>query len=236
MSEKETLPQVLRRWAMEDADTCEPCEKLTGKEFKNCKGDCTSWLREIADIIEREYLPMPRYEDGETVMIGSVCEWGFVESVEITASIDGWGNWLVRCGEDGVPHEGTLSQRVERGVLVEGKPVLKGDKLWSSDPETEYFAKVSGIDNGKLRILWEDGVADIADPSELTWYRPDTIERIREDALKSAPVYWGCDGTPCNRCPAKVDGKKPADRYGVGSCLVAVKLDLISRTEEVCGR
>ncbi len=344
MSEKETLTKMLRRWADGIIDACEPCETLTGKTFRTCKGDCTSWLREIADIIEYEqkraieeaqdvsvhktmtawaeqrglppfsegervnewlercYLPMPSYEDGEPVEVGSVCKWGVVAAVEVTASEGGWGNWLVRCGEDGEPHEGTLNQRVERGVLVEGKLVNVGDRLWFGDEvvavrkvldgthiltdhtttDTEGEEILYPFEPGELswecpvpKVLDADGnplevgqnrysirtrqlvvVNQVRDdwcictvlgdgcthgtggfePSDLTSKEPDTMERIREDAKKTVSVYWGCEDAGCTDCTSKVDGKTPADRYGVSDCEIALILDLISRTEEVCGR
>lgn len=243
MSEKETLTKMLRRWADDkNATICEICCYMTGTSYSSdcdCDCDCNAWKRKLADITEREYLPMPRYEDGEPVEVGSVCEWGVVESVEVTASDGGWGNWLVRCGEDGEPHEGTLDQRVERGALVEGKPVKVGDELWAGGDRVTV-RKVLDCTHIVTDYTVTDAEGDeVAYPfelDELTWERPDNMERIREDALNNFVDYWGCEDTPCQRCPAKVGGKTPAERYGVGSCQTAVRFDLISRTEEVCGR
>ena len=61
------------------------------------------------------------------------------------------------------------------------------------------------------------------------------MERIREDATKSFVDYWGCRDIGCSECPAKVDGMTPNKRYG-DDCCAAMALDLVRRTEEVCGR
>lgn len=240
MSDKEKLPKMLRKLARGSITECELCCYMTCIPYgTDCNADCDEWKRMLADKIEREYLPMPRYEDGEPVEVGSVCCWGTVESVEVTDGDGGWGNWLVRCGEDGEPHEGTLNQRVERGVLVEGKLVNVGDRLWFGDDVvavrmvrdgTHILTDRTVIDENGYEVLYP------FEPDELSWERPDTIERISEDAKKRVAVYWGCEGAICADCPAKVGGKRPADRYGVDECLSAMKLDLVRRTKKVCGK
>ncbi len=190
----------------------------------------------LEDYMGRCFVPVPRYDDDTVVEPGSVSCWGTVEFVEVEVSDGGWGNWMLHIAETSTVIDGSLNQRVPRGVLVEGEPASVGDVLWSRDPETLYSAKIVGIEEGKLRILWEDGLAGVADPSELSWKSPDSMERIREDARTDGYGYWGCKYLSCINCPTKVGGKTPAERYGASDCWEAQKLDLISRTEEVCGR
>lgn len=68
--------------------------------------DFTEWMN-------RCWLPIPRYEDGEPVHEGSETRYGTVSFVDVEVSNGGWGNWVMHM-EDGECVEGTLSQRVER--------------------------------------------------------------------------------------------------------------------------
>ncbi len=67
----------------------------------------------LADEIERQYVPVPRFPDGEPVHEGSETRYGTVSFVDVEVSNGGWGNWVMHM-EDGECVEGTLSQRVER--------------------------------------------------------------------------------------------------------------------------
>ena len=62
------------------------------------------------------------------------------------------------------------------------------------------------------------------------------MERIIEDTMKDIDEYWGCEEFCCSDCPAKVDGKKPYERYGTKVCGTAMLKDVVRRTEEVCKR
>ncbi len=240
MSEKGTVAVMLRHLVRQlDSDDNVIDKTIVAFDLINIADIADREQLASAERLEHCYLPMPRYEDGEPVEVGSVCEWGVVAAVEVTASDGGWGNWLVRCGEDAEPHEGTLNQLVERSVLVEGNPVRRGDKLWFGDERvtvcmvrdgTHILTDRTVIDENGYEVLYP------FEPDELSWERPDTIERISEDAKKRVAVYWGCEGAICADCPAKVGGKRPADRYGVGECMSAMKLDLVRRTKKVCGK
>ena len=239
MSEKGTVAVMLRHLVRQlDSDDTVIDKTMVAFDLMNIADIADREQLASAERLEHCYLPMPRYEDGEPVEVGSVCEWGVVAAVEVTASDGGWGNWLIRCGEDVEPHEGSLNQRVERGVLVEGKLVNVGDRLWFGDDVVAVRYICDGYIMTDYTTTDTDGNEIIYpfEPGELSWERPDTMERIREDALKSATVYWGCNSSFCTDCPTKVDGKKPAERYGVSDCFDAMKLDLVRRTKKVCGR
>lgn len=191
----------------------------------------------------RCYLPVPRYTDGEPVSVGSVSEYGTVAMVEVRLTDGGWGNWTLYTEEQADPVEGTLSERVPRGLLVEGKPVREGDALWF-DTERVIVTDVDGLsDTIFTDYLTEDTEGEWFpypfESADLSWERPeepDTIERIRADAVKNFDKYWGCEGVCCSDCPAKVDGKKPYERYGTEVCGTAMLKDVVRRTEEVCKR
>lgn len=65
----------------------------------------------------------------------------------------------------------------------------------------------------------------------------DSIERIKEDAIKPFYQYWNCATADdcmncCISCNSKIDGKRPSEHYKTG-CPYAMNLDLIDRTVEV---
>lgn len=62
-------------------------------------------------------------------------------------------------------------------------------------------------------------------------FEPDSIEKIKEDALKSFGEYWGCG--PCDKCQVSIDGKRPNEYYHVDNCVQAMHLDLLARYEDV---
>lgn len=70
-------------------------------------------LAAFADEIERQYVPVPRFPDGEPVHEGSETCYGTVSFTNVEVSDRGRGNWVLRF-DDGNCIEGTYSQRVER--------------------------------------------------------------------------------------------------------------------------
>lgn len=62
----------------------------------------------------------------------------------------------------------------------------------------------------------------------------DSIERIKEDAIKLVSEYWNCANVyTCEKCPSKIGEQKPYERYETFSCSGAMQLDIIERTIEV---
>lgn len=95
-----------------------------------------------------------------------------------------------------------------------------------------------------------DGLSELTDaltalldqvPDDEAAERPDTQERIDEDARKAFDEYWGCrEGVfpelGCAECPAKIDGKSPAKYYDTVGCGFAKTLDLLRRQRELDAR
>lgn len=62
----------------------------------------------------------------------------------------------------------------------------------------------------------------------------DSIERIKEDAIKLVSEYWNCANVyRCIDCPSKIGAERPFEYYGTFNCTEAMKIELIERTVEV---
>ena len=187
---------------------------------------------------ERRILEMwPRYEDGEPVMPGDeVGDFGG-EIVDIYFDEKGVAIWNNACDHLHL----AIGERVKRPVQsvldADGVEIKKGDTEWWKDRPTEYM--VTDVSDGMVHLTYEGRngtektVATLLD--RLTHARPDSWERLDEDAMKSMPKYWGCSFEPCDECPSKIDGKTPAEIYGVSSCSKAKELDIIRRAKALAG-
>lgn len=63
----------------------------------------------------------------------------------------------------------------------------------------------------------------------------DSIERIKEDAVKLTNKYWNCEYV-CNYCSSRIEELKPYKYYGTMDCTEAMKIELIERTVKVMER
>lgn len=116
----------------------------------------------------------------------------------------------------------------------DGRPVALGSRVWLGDQEMRVVA-VSHRRRIAIRE-WtkERGRGAFWVPADkVTVERPDTQERIDEDAVKYHLDYWGCRWYSCFECPTKIDGEVPNRRYGVASCVTAQTLDLLRRQREL---
>ena len=186
----------------------------------------------FGEWVNRCWLPIPRYNDGEPVD-----ESDFGEDACLT--VYGDGDWLINCS-DGGQIEGSRSQRVERPapeVLgADGLPIVEGDvvyELGKDEALTVYEVNAQYIHAKKESgAVWNNLTAEY-----LTHTPPDTQERIYSDAVSSSfAKYWGCSGIGCDECPASIDGKLPDERYGTSGCREAMILDLLRRQRELDAR
>lgn len=200
----------------------------------------------IADAIEREYLPRPRYEDGEPVQFGDAytdkygTAWlNGIRSIHIDCN----GEFSLRghtLGHSGMFADFGRNERVKRPepeVLdADGVPIKVGDTVYFVlDPEP---LRVVGIDNYGFVICEGKKDSTFPYPDVLTHKEPDSLERIEADAIKTTRDYWGCFDTECRNCTVTVDGKRPYEYYPVDgkNCISAQKLDLLRRQREVLER
>ena len=167
---------------------------------RTCRDCITKMMTAIADRIDAERaLPAdvewPRFEDGGLVRIGDELEFEGKTMLVCDATFyaDGWALWCDREDMSGRLH-GSYGERVKRPapkVLdADGVPIKVGDVV--------YFVGGAGVRYAVKDIIFEPGGAfvDIIDekvrcplmvnPDTLTHERPDSWEKLEEDA-KLAP-------------------------------------------------
>lgn len=135
----------------------------------------------LADEIERQYIPLPRFPDGESVCIGCAVYGGIV---------DGWCVWddgafqlndeEGNVIQDGDP--GDFAKRPDTNALdVDGVETKAGDTVWYHDkvdggPVGEPMNVTEVLCDGTL--VFEGGGAM---PARLVTHRePDSLEKLRD--------------------------------------------------------
>lgn len=145
-------------------------------------------------------------------------------------------------------------------LAADGLPLREGDTVWLTDEGARHAGESDTLAEAGPYALYGIGANDRltvkALPSRFhpnrvdlmeecaccpaSWFtheEPDTQARICADALKSITRYWGCEEHPgCERCPARIDGKTPRDRFDTNSCGQAQLLDLLRRQRELDAR
>lgn len=149
----------------------------------------------LADEIERQYVPVPRFPDGEPVREGSETRYGTVSYIDVEVSDTCWGNWIMHTDDDNCV-EGTLSQRVERpapkSLDADGVETKAGDTVWLHDkvdggPVREPMKVTEVLCDGTL--VFEGGGAM---PARLVTHRePDSLEKLRASIKAVSTVACG---------------------------------------------
>lgn len=201
----EWLREMTRQLRESEAFSC--WRYMEGKFGIECEGakcsECYASLFEnIADRIDAERaLPAdvewPRFEDGGLVRIGDELEFEGKTMLVCDATFyaDGWALWCDREDMSGRLH-GSYCERVKRPapeVLdADGVPIKVGDVVYFVADKDDGALTVECIDvSGEkpvVDLVYSDdrGTWHLVDPEKLTHERPDSWERIEEDA-KLAP-------------------------------------------------
>lgn len=119
----------------------------------------------------------------------------------------------------------------------DGSPLALGGEAYGRDGERLRVVAVTHRGKAAVRPWGRtDGRGARWVPlSSLAHERPDSWERLRDDALKTVSEYWGCGGWECHECPASVGGETPRQRYGTAGCFNAMHLDIVARAERLAG-
>lgn len=196
----------------------------------------------IADRIDAERaLPegveWPRFDDGELVKAGDEVEFkGETMRVYLaTLDADGWVLWCSREGIDG-RLSGSYGERVKRPtpkVLdADGAPIEVGDTVYcDDDPESLTVDSFGGAGCVYITLAKSpDGILYTKEPSRLSHERPDSWERLEQDARKTACNYA--------LAPRDEDGITTCDgcRFQKSeSCSNEMTLDVVERAKKLAG-
>ena len=174
---------------------------------------------------EREILDMwPKFEDGEPVMIGDGVDSLGGEIIEVYIA----GNAAAIWNNSGNHMHLSLGERVKRparSVLdADGVEIRAGDTVWHEDGSewlveeiTRFGARCFDGDRRRTFI-----------PAFLTHTRPDSWERLEEDAAQGLCEYFGFSDRPCNEgegCPA----------YEQDGCAIYKAKDIVRRAKALAG-
>lgn len=197
-SAAEWLRGIIEEYEASGSMRCSAMAKMFGivcEHERTCRDCITKMMTAIADRIEAdrelpEGIEWPRFEDGELVKVGDELEFEGKTMLVCDATFyaDGWALWCSREGIDG-RLSGSYGERVKRPVPkvldADGAPIKVGDTVYCGG-EDKPLRVAHIIDSIKVTLV-EDNVSYFAvNPSRLSHERPDSWERIEEDA-KLAP-------------------------------------------------
>ncbi len=180
--------------------------------------------------------------DAETVQRIRVDRVGFDR--DGTVLVAGDGEEIRAAGIDGIAYpagavslDGLTRTEPEPEPVLDrdGVPIEVGDTVYRDDGSAHTVNRLLRGKRFNVRTFSETGnVYEIRD-EDLTHQRPDSWERLKNDAQKELNDYWSCWGIKCSDCPAKVDGKTPMDRYGTAGCGLAMRADIVARAKALSG-
>ena len=186
---------------------------------------------------ERVNRPAPKVPDadGAEIRVGDTV-YHVKDGSEMTVyGID--GEWLVVSVGGRVRHD-IVTHRVPV-LAADGRPLREGETVWYRDHTDPLEVRgISTTDSGAHYVkAYNDYEGEVSAPAEdFTHERPaaDSWERLEEDAGKDFIEYWGCRGVGCDKCPSRVDGSTPRDRYQC-SCAKSVAHDIVRRANALAG-
>lgn len=192
-----------------------------------------------------EGLSWPRYADGEPVRVGDVLRTRGMMHGEyrvVGVSACGMASVVAEDVEDDdniALLDPELMDRAPKAVGADGREVKVGDTVWMDGSDVEWVVRgvVGGLadlrDSRSGDGYYNDEGGVVC--SRLARERPDSWERLCEDAAKGDIEYWGCEGHYCEECPAMVGGETPSERYGTANCYNAKQLDIVARAKRLAG-
>lgn len=183
---------------------------------------------------ERAILDMwPRFEDGELVMVGDRVG----HPVEKVDSITILESAFVLCDDAASSAQYERGQCVKRPVQsvldADGVEIKLGDTVWHCiGIYDELVVEEIDDESGWVRTRSANGACLSAYHTHLTHTRPDSWERLEEDACNSICGYFGKGVSECDDCPANAIAAN-SDEFEC--CERAVKLDIIRRAKALAG-
>lgn len=214
----------------EAAKSREACERIEREDAE--RGSGQSELGEVERMILDAW---PRFEDGSPVWFGDAVEAHHDGAIVVEAIEFSRGKVCVKDAEDG--DWGTsmyamhpLKRPRPKVLDADGVEIKVGDTVWYGD---FVSGVVKSIDTGSLmntvRYINEKGCEYRDAAKDLTHVRPDSWERLDEDARKGPCEYFGVDvdrDVGCSRCP---------HYHGDRDCQVDMNADVVRRARRMAG-
>ena len=123
-------------------------------------------------------------------------------------------------------------------LAADGRPLRVGETVWGTGREEHEYVVLGqpglGGGAGRFKAVCHDVTDDVdcdCDPDLLTHERPDSWDRLGEDAKKGSCDYFGCDANGCHGCPA-YDWNTARGGSGCGN---AKARDLVRRARALAG-
>lgn len=197
----------------------------------------TALLRDIADQIERETLPRPRFEDGELVRCGDMAMFGNKPREVVEYEVNDCGVAILHTYGDcwSLLHGQRLKRPEPPKVLdADGVEIKVGDEVWFSGSGCGPCRVSSVLENKMVTVEFEHvSCTDLG--VEFTHRRPeppDTWERLTADIERCGDscAYFGRNcadgGSACKGCPC----------HGADDdCMVIVMRDVLGRAKKLAG-
>ena len=170
------------------------------------------WVREHGGLDEVEKRLMPEgmewpKVDGKPVDFVT----GYEPSLGVLEAVSIYNNGACEVmSHDGIVKNATeIHVATHKALDADGKEIRVGDTVWDVESGIEY--EVVGIhtdEDTPVRVMRTDGshLAKAAKPSTLTHQRPDSWERLEEDAGKNPFDY-------CKKAGHHLDTCENAERY-----------------------
>lgn len=170
----------------------------------NCLADYTEWSRqrhanELADEIEKFYIPRPRFEDGEPVQFGDELptpdKYATKEITRICYTPKGYyfnssksANGKRKNKQNGRFSYGELVKRPTPKVLdADGVEIKVGDTVWSLNDSTKWKVTETHPTEPRISLRQLDTEKEVVGgwflSSEYSLREPDSLEKLRDDMM-----------------------------------------------------
>ena len=251
MTEKQGAAEWLRgiidEYRANGAQSCSAMARMFGIDckYETCRGCMTRMMAAIADRIDAERaLPegveWPRFEDGEMVKFGDEVEFEgeAAKVLDVAFSVVRFSLGVGTATTSGRVYcdLGESVNRFTPKVLdADGVPIKVGDTVYcDDDPEQLIVDSFDGPGCVFLTLAKNpSGMLYTIEPSRLTHERPDSWERLEEDAAKCVCEYAGAEkrndsenAYTCISCPYD-----KSDPHATVECNERMRLDLVRRAK-----
>jgi hypothetical protein len=214
-------------------------ERNMAKSRKVCESmaEAASTSKQVPSERERQILDMwPRFEDGEPVWFGDAVEAHHGGAITIEAIEFSRGKVCVKDAEDGDWDTSMYAmhplKRPSPEVLdADGVEIKVGDSMYvANNGDGPYIVCDIEESIDRIELFWHRNRNEVLfiPANRLTHTRPDSWERLEEDAAKNFCEYFGFYDRPCDEgegCPA----------YEQGNCAVYKAHDIIRRAKALAG-